>query len=242
MNGIRSEIRKLTTLRLPRVALAGAALLAGALGVLNVHALADHTRVTVADVAVGVAEPAWFLVIVVAVLAAASEFQHRTVVATLLASPRRTGVLGAKATASAAYGAALTGVAALAAVTAGAVTAAVEELPLHLGSTAELAGALGAIALGGLWAVLATALGLLTRSTALALTTVLLWKFVLEGVVPVVARNPELSEWMPSGAGAAVVGTDGATMPALLGAVVVLGYAAALAALAAVGFVHRDPL
>ena len=77
MNSTWSEIRKLTTLRLPRVTLAGAALLAGTLGVLNVHSLADSSRVTVADVAVGVAEPAWFLVIVVAVLAAASEFQYR---------------------------------------------------------------------------------------------------------------------------------------------------------------------
>jgi hypothetical protein len=101
---------------------------------------------------------------------------------------------------------------------------------------------LGAVALGGLWAVLGTALGLLTRSTSLALTTVLLWKFVLEGVVPVVARQPELSEWMPSGAGAAVIGAEGATIPALLGAVVVLGYAAALATLAGATFIRRDPL
>jgi len=242
MNSTRSEIRKLTTLRLPRVTLAGAALLAGALGALNVHALAGTSRVTVADVAVGVAEPAWFLVIVVAVLAAASEFQHRTVVTTLLASPRRTAVLGAKATAAAAYGAVLTAVAAVTAVTAGAVTAGVEDLPLHLGAPADLAGVLGAVALGGLWAVAATALGLLTRSTAPAITAVLLWKFVLEGVVPVAARNPELSEWMPSGAGAAVLGAEGATMPALVGVVVVLGYAAALAALAGASFVHRDPM
>ncbi len=242
MNAIRSEFRKLTTLRLPWLALAVAAALAAALGTLFVHVMADGTRVTLPEIAIGVAEPAWFLVVVVAVLAAASEFQHKTVMPTLLANPRRLAVLLAKATASAAYGVVLTSVAAVAAVSAGAVTAAAEDLPLHLGSPTELAGALGAVVLGGLWAVVATSLGLLTRSTALALTAVLLWKFVLEGIVPVVLRNPELSDWLPSGAGAAVIGADGAEMPALLGALVVAGYATALAALAGLSFLRRDPL
>ena len=242
MNGFRTETRKLTTLRLPWVVLAVAAVLAAALGVLNVHALADTTRVTVTDVAVGVAEPAWFLVILVAVLAAASEFQHSTVVTTLLATPRRPVVLASKAAASAGYGIVLTTVAAVTAVVAGVVTAAVEDLPLHLGTGRELAGAVGAVVLGGLWAVLASALGLLARSTAVALTAVLLWKFVLEGIVPVVSRTPELSDWLPSGAAAAVIGADGAGLSALVGAVVVAGYAAVLTLLAGASFVRRDPL
>jgi ABC-2 type transport system permease protein len=243
MNSIRSEIRKLTTLRVPWVALAAAVVVAGALGVTNVHVMADETRVTLSDIAVAVAEPAWFLVVVVAVLAAASEFQHRTVLTTLLSTPGRPAALAAKAAASAVFGAVLTAAAVVAAVVAGAATAIIEDLPLHLGSLAELSGsALGAVALGAVWAVVATSLGLLTRSTALALTTVLLWKFVLEGIVPIVLRNPELNRWMPSGASAAVIGAEGSDMPALLGAVVVLGYAAALAALAAISFVRRDPV
>jgi ABC-2 type transport system permease protein len=242
MNDVRSEIRKLTTLRLPWLALATVALLAAALGAINIHALAADTRVTLFGLAAAVAEPAWFLIVVVAVLAAAAEFQHATVVTTLLINPRRPAVLIAKAVASAGYGVVLTAVAGVTAVAAGAVTAAVEELPLHLGSPTELGGALGAVALGGIWAVAATSLGMLTRSTALALTAVLLWKFVLEGIVPVVLRNPEVSQWMPSGAGAAVIGAPGADMPALLGAVVVAGYAAALAALAGATFLRRDPL
>jgi ABC-2 type transport system permease protein len=242
MNHIRTEIRKLSTLRFPWVALAVATVLAAALGALDVHALADESRVSVPDVAVGVAEPAWFLVVVVAVLAAASEFQHGTVVTTLLSNPRRTGVLASKAAASAGFGVVLTAGATVAAVASGVVTAAVEDLPLALGSPAEWAGAFGAVLLGGLWAVVATALGLLTRSTALALTAVLLWKFVLEGIVPVVARAPGLSDWLPSGAASAVIGAEGSDLPALVGAVVALGYAAALAALAGVSFVRRDPL
>jgi hypothetical protein len=65
---------------------------------------------------------------------------------------------------------------------------------------------------------------------------------VFEGITPVVLRNPELSQWMPSGAGAAVIGAPGAGMSPLLGLVVVVGYTATLAALAAVTFMRRDPL
>ena len=36
------------------------------------------------------------------------------------------------------------------------------------------------------------------RSTAFAFTALLLWKFVPEGIVPVVAHGPELAHWMPS--------------------------------------------
>jgi ABC-2 type transport system permease protein len=241
VNSTRAEIRKLTSLRLPWVAVGFAVVLSGALGWLYVHVAPDG-RVALAQAAVGVAEPAWFFVMIVAVLAAASEFQHRTVVTTLLATPRRSAVLVSKALASTAFGVVLTAAAVATAIMVGAVTAVVEDVPLTLGTWTEAGGALGGVALGGLWAVVATSIGLLTRSTALALTAVLVWRFVLEGIVPVVARNAELSDWMPSGAGAAVIGAaNGSDMSALLGGVVVVGYAALLAALAGASFVRRDP-
>ena len=241
MTTLQTETRKLTTLRLPWVALAAAAVLPGALSALFVHEFADRVRISVPGLVAGVAQPAWFLVIVVAVLAAASEFQHGTVVTTLLATPRRTQVLASKAAVSAGYGIVVTAVAAVATVAGAAVMAAIEDVPFILGTWTELRGALGAVLLGGLWAVVACALGLLTRSTALALTTVLIWKFVLEGIVPVVLRNPGLSDWLPSGAAQAAIGAGGADMSAVQGLVVVVGYTAVLAALAAVSFVRRDP-
>ena len=242
MTTLQTEIRKLTTLRLPWVALAAAAVLPGALSALFVHEFADRLRISVPGLVAGVAQPAWFLVIVVAVLAAASEFQHATVVTTLLTTPRRISVLVSKAAASAGYGIVLTTVAALATVAGAAVVAAVEDLPLVLGSWTDLRGGLGAVALGGLWGVVACALGLLTRSTALALTTVLIWKFVLEGIVPVVFRNPGIGDWLPSGAAQAAIGAGRADGSAVEGVVVIVGYAAVLAALAALSFVRRDPL
>src|SRR5215207_4608768 len=129
MNGIRAEIRKLCSLRLPWAAVAVAVVLSGALGWLYVHVAPDG-RVALAQAAVGVAEPAWFFVVVVAVLAAASEFQHGTVVTTLLATPRRSAVLASKAVASAAFGVVVTSAAVVTAMAVGAVTAVVEDVPL----------------------------------------------------------------------------------------------------------------
>jgi len=242
MSDVKTEIRKLSTLRLPWGVLAAAAVLPGAVSALFMHDFADRLRISVPELVAGVAQPAWFLVIVVAVLAAASEFQHGTVVTTLLATPRRARVLAAKAVVAAGFGIVVTAVAAVTTVAGAAVIAAAEGLPLALGTWADLSGALGAVVLGGLWAVVGIALGLLTRSTALALTAVLVWKFVLEGIVPVVSGNPGISDWLPSEAGKAAIGAAGADLSALQGVVVVVGYAAVLAALAAISFVRRDPV
>jgi ABC-2 type transport system permease protein len=242
MTMLQTETRKLSTLRLPWAALAAAAVLPGALSALFVHEFADRIRISVPGLVAGVAQPAWFVVIVVAVLAAASEFQHGTVVTTLLTTPRRIQVLASKSAVSAGYGIVLTAVAAVATVAGAALMAAIEDVPLVLGTGTELRGGLGAVVLGGLWAVVACSLGLLTRSTALALTTVLIWKFVLEGIVPVVFRNPGIGDWLPSGAANAAIGAGRADMSALTGLVVIVGYAAVLAVLAALSFVRRDPL
>ena len=68
---------------------------------------ATDTGVTVtpAELATAPAQPLWFIAVIVAVLATAGEFQHRTIRTTLLHAPRRGQVLAAKATVAAAYGA-----------------------------------------------------------------------------------------------------------------------------------------
>jgi hypothetical protein len=48
-------------------------------------------------------------------------------------------------------------------------------------------------------------LGMLIRNSTVALVTVLLWKFVIEGVLPSLTRSGEVSRWLPSGAADAVL-------------------------------------
>ena len=242
MKSSLSELRKLTTLRLPWVLLSVAVLLSAVVGAVNVHELGDVARVSYADVGLAATQPAWFLLVVAAVLAAAGEFQHKTVVTTLLATPNRVSVLAWKAAVATGFGIVLTTIAIATSVASGAVMAAVDGLTVRGGDTEQWWAVAGAVVVGGLWAVMASALGLLTRSTAVALTAVLLWKFVLEGLVPVVLRHPGFSDWMPSGAAAAVVGAHGDGPSPALGALVLVGYALATCVAAGVSFVSRDPV
>jgi hypothetical protein len=70
---------------------------------------------------------------------------------------------------------------------------------------------------------------------------VLVWRLVLEGLVPVVTGRSEIVRWLPGGAADAAVGLGGGEMPAAGGAAVFALYALAGAAAAAVVLVRRDP-
>jgi hypothetical protein len=91
-----------------------------------------------------------------------------------------------------------------------------------------------------MWAVLALGLGMLVRNSTVALVTVLLWKFVLEGVLPIVARNEEVRAWLPSGAADALLfGRPGLLEP-WAGGLLFAGYAAVVLLAGAVLFTLRD--
>lgn len=237
---VRSELLKLSTLRLTWLLSAGAVLLAATVGAVGGHAFRDEP-VRAVDLVTSPAQAVFFVVIVVAVVASASEFQHRTIRTTLLAVPQRVPVLVAKAAAAAAFGAVLVAATTGVALAAGVVTrAALGASPPVWGGDA-VGAAVGAVALGAVWAVAATSIGLLTRSTAVALVAVLLWRFVGESVVPVVARQPGLSRWTPSGAGDALIGLGGDRLSAPVAAAVLLGYLAVLLGAAGLLFLRRDP-
>lgn len=240
MSGLwSSEALKLRTLRGTWVAVAVGLLLAGVIGaVLGAAAPAP----TLGEVALGPAQAGWLLAVVVAVLASAGEFQHHTVRTTLLATPRRGAVLVAKSGVAGCAGALLGVALAAAAVAAALLAGAVGGQVPALGGGADWAAAAGGAALCGLWAVVATGLGVLTRSTATAIATVLLWRFVGEGLLPVVTRSPGLERWTPSGAAIALVGLGGAHVlaPAPAG-LLLLAYATAVCGAAALVLVRTDP-
>jgi hypothetical protein len=242
MNVNVSELRKLTSLRLPWVVLSVAAVLSATIGAVNVHQLGRSGHIGYPAVGLAAAQPSWFMLVVVAVLASAGEFQHRTVVTTLLATPNRVGVLARKAVAATAFGVLLTTTAIASSILSGFVTATMDGASVRGGGIDEWLAVAGAVVVGGLWAVMASALGLLTRSTAVSLTAVLLWKFVIEGIIPIVLRHPGFGAWMPSGAAAAVVDAPGGSLSAPLAALVLAGYGLALCLAAAFSFLTKDPL
>jgi ABC-2 type transport system permease protein len=150
-------------------------------------------------------------------------------------------VLTAKATVIAAYGALVTLVGVAVASAAGVVTARLDGTVVDVGTAANWTPVAGAVVVGALFGMLASALGLLTRSTALALTTLLLWRFVGEGILPVVLRRPGMSEWTPSGVARTVVSPWHDLTTAFGSGALLVGYVVLVAAAAAVMFLRRDP-
>jgi ABC-2 type transport system permease protein len=238
---VRSEVLKLTTLRLPWVVATVSVLFSAGMGWAVMTLPPRERPVDLAAVAATPHGMLWFLVTVVAVLIGAGEFQHRTVHTTLLACPRRRTVLVTKAAVAAAYGVGTMLVSVTATVLSGTVTAQVRDIELPHGPPASWAGVVVTVLVGGVWSVLACGLGLLTRSTALALTTLLMWHFVLEGALPPLIRQPELAHWTPGGVAQTLVSPPPDDARILLSVLVLVGYVAALCSLAAVDFIRRDP-
>jgi ABC-2 type transport system permease protein len=225
---LHAEGLKLRTVPLPRLMLVPAALGAGLIAFVVVHtAKTEHTAVSLSTLATAAAAPLWFLAVVVAVLASAGEFQHRTIQPTLLQTPRRGRLLAAKTVVAAGYGAIITLLGTICGIAVGLVTLKINDMPVGAVDPQVLGTIAASVAIGAAWAVLAVGLGMLTRSTAIALVALLLWRFVLEGVVPAVMRDPGLARWLPSRAADAVLFGRADLLQPWTGAVLLAGYATA---------------
>jgi ABC-2 type transport system permease protein len=239
---ISAEALKLRTLLLPRLVLILAALGGGFIlfAVVQIAQDENTTTVSTTDLATAPAQPLWFLAVVVAVLAAAGEFQHRTIHTTLLQAPRRPKLVAAKAIVAAGYGATVTLVGTASALIVGVLSLRAERMPVGSFDADVWLRLAGSATIGAMWAVLALGLGMLVRNSTVALVTVLLWKFVLEGVLPSVTRSGEVSRWLPSGAADALLyGRTGLLEP-WAGGMLFAGYAAVVVVAGSVLFTLRD--
>jgi ABC-2 type transport system permease protein len=238
---ISAEALKLRTLLLPRLVLVLAALGAGFILFAVVQiAQDDNATVTTSDLATAPAQPLWFLAVIVAVLAAAGEFQHRTIHTTLLQAPRRRSVVAAKVTVAAGYGATVTMVGSAAGVIVGVLSLRAAHMPVGSFDTDMWLRLAGSATIGAMWAVLAAGLGILVRNSTVALVTVLLWKFVLEGLLPSVTRSGEVSRWLPSGAADAALSGRPSLLEPWAGGLLFAGYAAVIVLAGSLLFTLRD--
>jgi ABC-2 type transport system permease protein len=238
---LSTEALKLRTLRMAWIVAALALAVSVAVGFAGVRMATDAGEpLRLAELAAAPAQAMWFLAIVSAVLASAGEFQHRTIRTTLLASPRRSRVLAAKSAVAAAYGGLLVLLGTAGAVVAGVVTAAGSGASFT-GGSAPWGHVAGAVGVGAVFAVLATGLGVLTRSIAAAIGAVLLWRFVGEGILPALLREDGMTRWTPNGAAGALVGLGAHPLAPSAAGLVLSGYAVAVCGVAAVLFLRRDP-
>jgi ABC-2 type transport system permease protein len=245
---LTAEVRRLRATRSTAVAVLVALAFAVALAVGNVL-LAGHQSNPPLDADVldhvirAPAQVLGFVMLLVGVLSAAGEYRHGTVVASLLAQPRRDRWALAKAAAVARLG--------LVAAVLGAVLAVAVAVPLltthdapaqRLGTLPLAALSVAVVAVG--YGVIGVALGLLLRSQTAALTTALVWQFVVEGILPVVLRAPSLPTYLPGGAVSSLVRlghhTAQGALPAWQGGALFTAYALGLLLVALAFTVPRD--
>ena len=184
---------------------------------------------------------AYVFAIIIGALGMTQELRHQTFTSTLLAEPHRNRVTGAKMAAYAVVGAfyGLVGV-----VVGYALAFALLPLKDHTAVPGnalwQIAG--GAILGSALFAVLGVAIGTLVRNQIAAILGILVWVLLIEQLV--VTFLPSVGKWLPGGALAGVLQTTGANgttyLPVWGGALVLLGYTALFATVAALTTQRRD--
>ncbi|HEY3262297.1 MAG TPA: hypothetical protein VGJ95_18865 [Pseudonocardiaceae bacterium] len=165
-------------------------------------------------------------------LLATAEYRHSTVLTTRLGHPQVTGLVLGKAAAAALAGLLLGLVVEIVTLVGGAVLLISRDMavqPLQHGVPAAI---LASIVVAGLHAIIGVAIGELLRNPALAIGVVFGWAFLVEGILPVVLREPKLVRWLPTGAVRAALtlgqpATEGLLAPAA-GVVLLAAYAIGL--------------
>jgi hypothetical protein len=243
---LRSELLKITSIRLSVGMIAGAAgyvvinvvALVFAAGQQGVPALTDPASVRTVFAAAGAASP---IVLVAGILGMTTEYRFMTVTPTFLATPRRSRVLAAKLVVNAAYGLVIAVVCSVVATGLGAILLGFKtHAPVAASTVVQIdAGTLLGYAL---FAVVGVSVGALVRNQIAAILGGLLWTLVVEGLL--VAFVPAVGRWLPGGALRSTLQAStfngGHLLPAWAGAVVLLAYAVAFAVLAARTTLRRD--
>jgi ABC-2 type transport system permease protein len=179
-------------------------------------------------------------VLLLGIVGMAGEFRHQTVTGTFLVTPDRGRVVAAKLVAYPLAGIALT--LAILAFTAAVATgwlAAKEITPSLLDARLGRV-LLGAVLAAGLCGLVGVGVAALVRNQVAALVGVLVWVLVVEGLLMSLLHAPSLGKWLPSAAAAALTNQPGAHLSRLGGALLLAGYALALAAAGTRLVVRRD--
>ena len=240
---IRTEFRKLTTIRSPWLLLAAGPLivLAGVTGLVvsgaNVHDPAVQSR---AMAHVGLAA---VVALMFGILAVAGEYRHGTITDTFLSFPGRPRVIAAKLTVYGLVGAAAGLVSSAAALATTAAWWAAKGGTFYLSANGTWLTLAGGVAANCAFAVIGVGLGALIRNVAGAVALALAWIALIEGIAGQLVGSG-LARWLPFYASEALdrSGIPAATrlLPQWGGGLVLLGYAATFAVVGTLVTLRRD--
>jgi ABC-2 type transport system permease protein len=155
---------------------------------------------TLSDFVLGTGSIAVLLIGVIGVLCITQEYSQGTIRLTLAATPKRTRVYLAKFVVMALVGALVTGFIILASTTVGSIILESRDVSgPHTGPDSGSA-FVAMILMGSLVALLGMAIGTLTRNPPSAITTLVLWPLLVEGIVGALlslAFEDNVTRWMP---------------------------------------------
>jgi ABC-2 type transport system permease protein len=244
---IRAEFTKLTTTRL----IYGMAAAMAAFAVLAVVALMTtpdmegNPPLSADSLPMFVAAPVTLLsgaALLLGILGMAGEFRHQTITGTFLVTPDRGRVVAAKLVAYPLAGIALTlTILAFTAALATGWLAAKGITPSLLHARVVGQVLLGAVLAAGLCGLVGVGVAALVRNQVAALVGVAVWVLVVEGLLMSLLQAPSsLAKWLPSAAAAALTNPGGGHLSRLAGALLLAGYALALALAGTRLVVRRD--
>ena len=199
---IRSEWIKLRTVRSNVTTAIVAMVIPLAISLLSVTFMGENNidSGTLPGFIVGSGSVAVLLIGVLGVLCVTQEYSQGTIRLTLAATPSRPRVYLAKGVVVAVLGAALTGLVVLIGNVVGSAIIDARDVPA-LDSNPDAAPAfLAMILMGAVVAVLGMAIGALTRNPPSAITTLVLWPLLVEGIVGgllSLAFDDDVARWMP---------------------------------------------
>ncbi len=193
---------------------------------------------------VGAGFQGYLLALLLGVLVVTTEFRHKTVTTSFLVTPHRPRFVGAKLVLAALLGAALAVLMLVATVLGGGLT-----LAARGGSFSAMLHQLPAVAPGmllvfALFAVLGVGVGSLLTNQVAAIMVCLGWFVILEGILVQIVHGAE--RWVPTGAASAAAnitrgrGVDFGLFSWWEGALLMLGYGLAFAAIGSFVLTRRD--
>jgi hypothetical protein len=193
---------------------------------------------------VGSGFPGYLLALLLGVLVVTTEFRHKTVTTSFLVTPHRPRLVGAKLVLAAVLGAALAVLMLVETVLGGGVT-----LAARGGSFSAMLRQLPAVAPGmllvfALFAILGVGVGSLLTNQVAAIVVSLGWFVLLEGILVQIVHSAE--RWVPTGAASAAAnitrgrGADFGLFSWWEGALLMLGYGLAFAAIGSLVLTRRD--
>jgi ABC-2 type transport system permease protein len=208
---------------------------------------ADDSGVPIEGILNGTVGFAVLIASVLGVIGITGEYRHLTVTPTFLSVPRRGTVIGAKLVTYFVTGIVLGVVAVAVSVAVAAPWLSARGFDVDLGSDSALRIMIGGIVASGIWGVIGVGVGALLRNQVAAVVGIVLYRFLIEGILSAIPKVQNAYPYLPGGATTSLLqGTDtnnGAPFDLLspwVGGLILLAYGLVFAILGSRLTVQRD--